>query len=93
MTVSQVARFVHTPKRSHELTLICIDRYLKGTVNRGLMIRQMMLSYSKRMSLSMQRLLVAGELIITQIQIVLNLAQDISLKSLIVLSYEYHQYK
>ena len=36
MAVSQVARFVHWPKRSHELALIQIGRYLKGTADKGL---------------------------------------------------------
>ena len=39
MATSQVARFVHKPKRSHELALIRIGRYLKGTINKGLILR------------------------------------------------------
>lgn len=39
MAVSQVAGFVHTPKRLHELALIHIGRYLKGTVDRGLILK------------------------------------------------------
>jgi len=37
--VSQVARFVHSPKRSHELALERIGRYLKGTLDKGLVLR------------------------------------------------------
>jgi len=39
MATSQVARFVHQPKRSHELALIRIGRYLKGTLDKGLILR------------------------------------------------------
>lgn len=34
--VSQCARFIHSPRRSHELALIRIGQYLKGTVEMGL---------------------------------------------------------
>ena len=34
--VSQAARFAHSPKRSHELALIRIGQYLKGTIDQGL---------------------------------------------------------
>ena len=36
--VSQVSRFVHTPKRSHEEALERIGRYLKGTIDKGLIL-------------------------------------------------------
>lgn len=36
MIVSQVARFVHTPKGLHELALIAIGRNFKGIADRGL---------------------------------------------------------
>ena len=36
---SQCAHYVHNPKRSHKLALICIDRYLKGTLNNGLIFK------------------------------------------------------
>jgi hypothetical protein len=39
MATSQVARFVHNPKRSHELALIQIGLYLKGTINEGLILQ------------------------------------------------------
>ena len=39
LATSQVARFVHSPKRSHELALIRIGRYLKGTADKGLILR------------------------------------------------------
>ena len=38
LAVSQVARFVHSPKRSHEEALERIGRYLKGTCNEGLIL-------------------------------------------------------
>ena len=37
--VSQCARFVHSPRRSHEIALERIGRYLKGTMNEGLILR------------------------------------------------------
>jgi hypothetical protein len=37
--VSQVARFVHSPRRSHELALERIGRYLKGTLDKGLILQ------------------------------------------------------
>ena len=37
--VSQVARYVHSPRRSHELALERIGRYLKGTLDQGLILR------------------------------------------------------
>ena len=39
MVVSQVARFVHKLKRLHELALLRIGQYLKGTVNKGLIMK------------------------------------------------------
>ena len=36
MAASQCARYVHNPKRSHELALIQIGRDLKGTLDKGL---------------------------------------------------------
>ena len=39
MATSQVARYVHSPKRSHELALIQIGRYLKGTLDKGLILK------------------------------------------------------
>ena len=39
MAVSKCARFVHSPKRSHELALPRIRRYLKGAPNQGLILR------------------------------------------------------
>ena len=39
MATSQVARYVHRPKRSHELALIQIGRYLKGTLDKGLILK------------------------------------------------------
>jgi hypothetical protein len=38
LAVSQVARFVHSPKRSHEDALERIGRYLKGTHDEGLVL-------------------------------------------------------
>ena len=38
MATSQCARYVHNPKRSHELALIQISRYLKGTLDKGLIL-------------------------------------------------------
>ena len=37
--VSQVARFVHSPRRSHEIALERIGQYLRGTINEGLILR------------------------------------------------------
>lgn len=37
--VSQCARFVHSPKRSHEVALERIGLYLKGTLDKGLTLR------------------------------------------------------
>jgi hypothetical protein len=34
--VSQCARFIHQPKRSHELAMMRIGQYLKGTIDKGL---------------------------------------------------------
>ena len=39
LAVSQVARYVHSPKRSHEDALERIGRYLKGTLDEGLILR------------------------------------------------------
>jgi len=38
LAVSQTSRYVHTPKRSHELALVRIGRYLKGTADKGLIL-------------------------------------------------------
>jgi hypothetical protein len=38
LATSQVARFVHKPKRSHELALIRLGRYLKGTSSKGIIL-------------------------------------------------------
>ena len=37
--VSQCARFVHSPRRSHEIALEHIGQYLKGTLNEGLILQ------------------------------------------------------
>ena len=37
--VSQVARFTHSPKRSHEIALERIGQYLKGTIDDGLILK------------------------------------------------------
>jgi hypothetical protein len=34
-TVSQCARFIHRPRRLHELTMLQIGQYLKGTMKKG----------------------------------------------------------
>jgi hypothetical protein len=39
LATSQVARFVHSPKRSHELALIRLGRYLKGTAAKGIILQ------------------------------------------------------
>ena len=39
MATSQVARYVHQPRRSHELALIRIGRYLKGTLDKGIIMQ------------------------------------------------------
>jgi hypothetical protein len=39
LATSQVARFVHQPKRSHELALIRLGRYLKGTAAKGIILQ------------------------------------------------------
>jgi hypothetical protein len=39
MATSQVARYVHKPKRSHELALIRIGLYLKGTLDKGIILK------------------------------------------------------
>ena len=39
--VSQCARFSFCPKRSHELALIRIGQYLKGTIDKGLILKPM----------------------------------------------------
>ena len=39
MAVSQCSRFTHNPKRSHELALVRIGQYLKGTADKGLILR------------------------------------------------------
>ena len=37
--VSQVARYTHIPKRLHELALERIGQYLKGTLDKGLVLK------------------------------------------------------
>jgi hypothetical protein len=37
--VSQCARFIHNTKRSHEIALLRIGQYLRGTMNKGLVLR------------------------------------------------------
>jgi hypothetical protein len=37
--VSQCARFVHSPRRSHEISIMRICRYLKGTDDKGLIFK------------------------------------------------------
>jgi hypothetical protein len=44
LATSQVARFVHKPKRSHELALIRLGRYLKGTSSKGIILQPINLS-------------------------------------------------
>jgi hypothetical protein len=39
MAVSQCARFVHSPKRSHEQALVRIAMYLRKTKNKGLILK------------------------------------------------------
>jgi hypothetical protein len=39
LATSQVACFVYSPKRSHELALIRLGRYLKGTAARGIILQ------------------------------------------------------
>ena len=39
LAVSQTSRYVHNPKRSHELALVRIGRYLKGTADKGIIFR------------------------------------------------------
>ena len=39
MATSQCTQYVHNPKRSHELALICIGRYLKGILDKGLIFK------------------------------------------------------
>ena len=39
--VSQAARFAFAPRRSHELALIRIGQYLKGTMNEGMIMKPM----------------------------------------------------
>ena len=38
-TVSQAARFTHSPRRSHEMALEHIGQYLKGTIDEGLILK------------------------------------------------------
>jgi hypothetical protein len=47
LATSQVARFVHKPKRSHELALIRLGRYLKGTSSKGIILQPIDLSQLK----------------------------------------------
>jgi hypothetical protein len=44
LATSQVARFVHSPKRSHELALIRLGRYLKGTADEEIILQPINLS-------------------------------------------------
>jgi len=37
--VSQTSRYVHSPKRSHKLTLEKIGRYLKGKIHKGIILK------------------------------------------------------
>ena len=37
--ISQVSRYTFCPKRSHELALEQIGRYMKGTINEGLILK------------------------------------------------------
>jgi len=37
--LSQASRFTHFPRRSHELALIRIGQYLKGTLDKGMILR------------------------------------------------------
>ena len=37
--LSQAARFTHSPRRSHELALIRIGQYLKGTADKGMILQ------------------------------------------------------
>ena len=39
MATSQCARYVHNSRRSHKLALICIGRYLKGTLHKELIFK------------------------------------------------------
>ena len=39
MATSQCARYVHNPKQSHKLALIQIGRYLKGTIDKGIILK------------------------------------------------------
>jgi hypothetical protein len=39
VAVSQVARFVHSPRRSHGIALEQIGQYLRGMINEGLILR------------------------------------------------------
>ena len=39
--VSQAARFSFAPRRSHELALIRIGQYLKGTIDKGMILKPM----------------------------------------------------
>ena len=41
LATSQVVQFLHEPKRSHELALTRIGRHLKGTLDKGLILRPM----------------------------------------------------
>ena len=38
-TVTQTSRYVHSPNRSHELALVRIGRYLKGTADKRIILR------------------------------------------------------
>ena len=40
-TVSRAARFAFVPRRSHELALIHIGQYLKGTLDKGMIMKPM----------------------------------------------------
>ena len=82
--VSQVARFVHSPQRSHELALEQIGRYLKKTLRKDLSFDQPQSTptpiNSRWTSTLMQHLQAVGEPNSAPILIPLSQEQDISLK-------------
>ena len=43
--LSQASRFTHSPRRSHELALIRIGQYLKGTRDKGMILRPTALNH------------------------------------------------
>ena len=90
MAASQCARYVHNPKRSHELALIQIGRYLKGTLDKGLIFTPID-AESLRTDVYVDALpsRVVGEPSLEQIRTVLNHELDTLLKSQIVQSSGY----